>query len=289
MKRFRPIIVSLLSLALMLAIAGCAVGKTDNSGPASSTPASSDTSSDVKVLIVGCDDYPPFTYNDDSGNMVGIDVEIITEACRRIGYQAQCQFIDWNSKATLLANGEIDCIASSFSISGRENDYRWAGPYMKSRQVIAVSPGSDITSLADLEGKVIAVRSTTKSESVLLDNLNEAVPEVESILSFADRAYLIPSLLKGYVDAVASHETSLLQYEKDYSVDLRILDEPLVETGIGFAFGVDDYRGIDKKLTIALNEMRADDTMERILSKYVDNPELYLDLSDIDSLAGTDE
>lgn len=43
-----------------------------------------------------------------------------------------------------MDNGEIDCIWGCFSMDGREQDYQWAGPYMVSRQVIAVNAKSDI-------------------------------------------------------------------------------------------------------------------------------------------------
>ena len=43
----------------------------------------------------------------------------------------------------LVESGAIDCIWGCFSMSGRENDYQWAGPYAISRQVIAVDAGSD--------------------------------------------------------------------------------------------------------------------------------------------------
>ena len=279
MRRSRLLVVAFLSLAMMLAAFGCSTASRDDASAASAVP---ETSDNAKILVVGCDDYPPFTYNDEAGDMTGIDVEIITEACRRIGYQAQCRFINWETKDSLLAEGLIDCIASSFSMSGRQSKYRWVGPYMKSRQVVAVSPGSDIETLADLEGKVVAVRSTTKSENVILDEINEAVPNVGVVYSFADRAYLVPSLLKGYVDAIASHETSILQYEADYGVDLRILDDPLLETGVGFAFDLNDDRGIDQALSAALDDMRGDGTMEQILSRYLDDPAEYLDLAEID-------
>lgn len=53
----------------------------------------------------------------------------------------------------MLENGEIDCIMGCFSMKGRLDDYQWAGPYMISRQVVAVNPNSDIYKLSDLEGK----------------------------------------------------------------------------------------------------------------------------------------
>ena len=41
-------------------------------------------------------------------------------------------------------------------MDGRENDYQWAGPYLVSRQVIAVSEQSSIERMSDLAGKTIA-------------------------------------------------------------------------------------------------------------------------------------
>ena len=83
---------------------------------------------------------------------------------------------------------------------------------------------------------------------------------------------------KGYVDAVASHETSILQYMEDYGIDYRILDEKLMTVGIGVAFANDDDRGICEELDRTLEEMREDGTSERILSKYLGNPEKYLEV-----------
>ena len=37
---------------------------------------------------------------------------------------------------------------------------------------------------------------------------------------------------KGYVDAVGAHEESIIQYMKDYNMELRILDEPLMTVGL---------------------------------------------------------
>lgn len=161
-------------------------------------------------------------------------------------------------------------------MTGREDEYRWAGPYLASRQVVAVDPESDIYTLADLEDKVVAVQSTTKPETILLNRLNENVPQIKELYSFSDRSYLNPALVEGQVDAIAAHESSLLTYEKDYGVTYRILNEPLLEVGLGTAFDINDTRGIDVKLTRAYQEMLVDGTMERLVSKYFDDPSPFL-------------
>ena len=114
----------------------------------------------------------------------------MTEAFNPHWLQAKYQPIDWEKKKELLANGELDCVMGSFSMTGRENEYRWAGPYLASRQVVAVDPESDIYTLADLKDKVVAVQSTTKPEGILLNRTNENVPQIKELYSFSDRSYL---------------------------------------------------------------------------------------------------
>ena len=118
-------------------------------------PNEASKSTELKTLVIGTDPYPPFVSDDADGNASGIDVDILTEALGRIGYKPEFKYIAWQKKNELLATGELDCVAGCFSMTGREADYRWAGPYMKSRQVVAVEPSSSITSFADLEGKAL--------------------------------------------------------------------------------------------------------------------------------------
>lgn len=280
----RSVAISLLvalavACAFVVAIAGCS-GSNDGASTSAleGLDASQVKDNDLKTLNVGSDLYPPFVYTDEYGDIVGLDVEILTEALARIGYKPKYQLIDWEKKKELLASGELDCVMGSFSMTGRENEYRWAGPYLASRQVVAVDPQSDIYTLADLEDKVVAVQSTTKPEDILLNRTNENVPQIKELYSFSDRSNLNPALVEGLVDAIAAHESSFLTYEKDYGVTYRILDEPLLEVSLGTAFDLNDTRGIDVKLTHAYQEMLADGTMERLVSKYFDDPSPFLNV-----------
>lgn len=69
-------------------------------------------------------------------------------------------------------------------MNGRETNYQWAGPYMYSRQVVAVRADSDIQSLSDLAGKRIGVQATTKAESLFLGEISSLLPEVKQVNSF---------------------------------------------------------------------------------------------------------
>ena len=233
---------------------------------------------DRPEIIIGSDNFPPFNYEDADGKPAGIDVDLATEAFDRLGYEAVFTYIDWEEKKQLVESGEIDCIWGSFSIDGREEQYHWTIPYMVSTQVVAVSKDSDIYTLADLEGKRVAVQSTTKPEELFASHADPRIPELAEVFSLQNRELIYPFLSKGYADAVAAHKTAIIQCMKDYDLEYRILDEPLLTVGLGVAFSKYDDRGIEKELSQVFDEMRADGTMEQIFGKYLENPEEYLEV-----------
>ena len=61
-----------LSLVVLITMTGC--GKVTAS-----------TEEKLPQIVVGSDDYKPYNYVDDDGNMAGIDVEVVTNAFHRMG------------------------------------------------------------------------------------------------------------------------------------------------------------------------------------------------------------
>ena len=87
-------------------------------------------------------------------NRQGLNVDIANEALGApLVISRYFTKIVWDDKDKDLENKEIDCLWGCFSMDGRENDYKWAGPYMVSRQVVAVNENSNIKKLSDLSGK----------------------------------------------------------------------------------------------------------------------------------------
>ena len=229
----------------------------------------------LPVLIVGCDDYAPFSYVDVDGNMTGIDVELAREAFARMGYRAEFRTINWEEKKALLHEGEIDCIWSSFTMDGREDEYNWAGPYMESHQVVAVNPDSSINTLSDLEDGVIAVQSTTKPEDLIRSH-DGTLPRLRKVISVQKRNLIFVLLSKGYVDALAAHDTAIEEFMAETGLEFRILEEPLQTVGLGIAFDKEDDRGLHTDLNEVLGQMRADGTTAEIIGKYLPDSQHFL-------------
>lgn len=161
-------------------------------------------------------------------------------------------------------------------MTDREEEYNWAGPYMRSKQVVAVNEDSDIRTLQDLEGKIVAVQSTTKPEDMIRSH-DGTVPQLRKVISVQKRDLIFILLSKGYVDALAAHDTSVDQFMSDTGIKFRILEEPLQSVDLGVAFDKDDDRDLSGQLTKVLAEMQEDGTTEQIIGKYLENAERYLE------------
>ena len=229
-------------------------------------------------IVIGCDEYPPFFNMDEDGDFGGIDVEIATKACERIGYKAVFKEIEWSDKDALLANGDIDCIWGCFTMTGREDRYDWVGPYMKSSHVVAVLASSNIYTLADLAGKNIAVQATSKPDEIFSAHDDERIPDDIRLYCFADYDIIFSSLDNGYVDAIASHDTIMAAYMSGNESKYRILEEPLLEVNLGAAF----WKGKNEALVALLNQsvqvLLNDGTIAQIVQKYGLDPQKVLAL-----------
>ena len=137
----------LIAAALALILAGCAA---QDPQP---------RQEDMPELKIGLSRYEPYAYIGEDGAYTGADVDLAREACRRMGYAPVFVEIDWEQRDAALADGTVDCIWNCYSMTGREDLYLWAGPYLQSRQMVMVLESSEIQTLSDLTGRRVAVMS----------------------------------------------------------------------------------------------------------------------------------
>ena len=256
----RRLIAILCAVVLCTVVAGC-----------SSLPAfqGSGSSSEKPVLKIGYDDYEPYSYYDEDGLLTGVDYELAKEACERMGYTPQFIEISWDKKNELLESGDIDCIWSCYSMTGRLADYQWAGPYMKSYQAAVVRADSGITSIEQLKGKRIAVEATTKSEEAWVHRSDKAVPKAGEVLTFTTMAETVAAVRMGYTDAVSGHVGPMSSLVKNSNGTLALLPEGFYRTRIGVAFS---NNNADKTLVDTLDQtlaaMLEDGTVARVVENY---------------------
>ena len=257
-RNFKRLIKS--TTVLLIAITAVLTGGCTQTGTVSSQNA-------LPVVVIGSDEYEPYNFSDKNGDPAGIDVEIATEAFSRIGYRAEFKNVICNDKDKYLESGKVDCLWGCFSMNGREEDYLWAGPYMNSRQAVAVRTDSDIYKLSDLNGKKIAVQSSSKPEEIL-SKKNNGMPTVSTLYCFVKTEYIFASIRKGYVDAIAGHEYMLREFTDQSGGKYRLLDESILLSKLGVAFDKNNSTEVPDKLRGVLKDMLKDGTIAEIAEKY---------------------
>lgn len=226
------------------------------------------SNNNAEKIIVGIDKFEPYSYLDMDGNYTGIDIEIASKVFHKLGYEPEFKFITWSEKNTYLADGTIDCIWSCYSMNDREDKYQWAGPYMYSRQVIAVSSDSDIQTFDDLAGKNIGVQDTTKAAELFLHILDSDLPEAKQVNCFATTEDMFAALRKGYVDAISGHEALINELITNGKGRYRLLEESPYVSEIGIAFEKGTHVELTQKIDDLIKEMSEDGTIGSIAEKY---------------------
>ena len=228
------------------------------------------------TIIIGCDMYAPYTYKDSTGEFVGVDVDFARAAFGRLGYDVQFREIVWENQQSYLDSGEIDCLWSCFTMTGRGEAYTWAGPYLYSRQVAMVRADSDYTELSQLSGKRAAVQASTTAESVLLRHESANVPVMEQVLCFSTLGEAAAALRKNYVDVVVAHEYAIHNLVENSPDIYREMERSLYVNELGVAFQKGKYEELAAQLQGAIDDLRADGTAREIVEKYGLNAEKSL-------------
>ena len=233
------------------------------------TEEKADTTADnKKTIVIGYDSFDPYTYQDVNGDMAGIDVEIAKQAFGELGYEPVYKLINWEDKDRLLADGTVDCLWACFTMTDREDKYQWAGPYMYSRQMVAVQNDSGIYELSDLAGKRIAVQATGKAEMAFLNAADYGLPEVERVFSLSTTDEMYAILRKGYVDAIAGHEGLLGKIVNDGTDTYRMLEKSTYVSELGVAFEKGTHQELSEDLAEVLETMKTDGRIGQIAEKY---------------------
>lgn len=250
-KRWFP--VALAGLLLLMVLATCA---------------SQDPQDDLPALVIGSTLYAPYFDQDTGSTYRGIDADIATEACRRLGYRPVFRLIDIDQRFRALESGQVDCLWTCLTMDGREDDYLWAGPYLYAQRVVVVRADSTIQTLEDLVGKRLAVQTGSTSENIILNDLNPAIHDLHQLTCFSGIGEVFTALRKGYVDAAAAIEGALHEYTDEYPGQYHYLASSLRSEGLGVAFRKDSDPALAQQLSQVLQEMREDGTIADIITSY---------------------
>ncbi len=249
MKKIFSAVCAVLALAMVFGMTSCSK-KTTNE------------------FVLGLDDsFPPLGFRDEDNKVVGYDIDLAAEVCKRIGKTLRCQSIDWAAKEQELNTGKIDCIWNGFTMTDERRQAMACTPaYLENAQVVVVRGDAGIASLADMAGKVVGIQAGSSAQEAL-DDAADFKASLKSVVEFAENITALNDLQIGNIDGVVMDEVVAAYNIKQSGRDFVILEESLAPEEYGIAFKKSNTELRDKVWN-TLKEMEADGTVASISEKW---------------------
>lgn len=201
-KKLTAIAMSALVAATVLT--GCGSQSAKNDGPL--TPESIKAAGKLVSYTEAANE--PFEYLDESGNIVGYDVDILKYICDSLGVKLVLENKPFQGILTSLEEGKCDMVSAALGVTKERGEkYNLTIPIAEGTTVLIKRKGDDsIKTISDLAGKKIGTQTASYSETdskAFSDKLVSEGKNAVEILTYAAYPDAYAELTNNAVDAVA--------------------------------------------------------------------------------------
>ena len=214
--------------------------------------------------------FPPYEfYDDETGEIVGIDAEVAAAICEKLGCELEIVDMDFDAIIPAVTTGKIDFGMAGMTVTEeRMQSVDFTTSYATGIQVVIVKEDSEITSVDDLfvEGanhKIGVQQGTTGDLYCSWDIEDEGLGSVERFKNGTDA---VLALTSGKVDCVVIDNEPAKNYIAA-NEGLKILDTEYAVEDYAIALAKDSE--LTEKINAALEELIADGTVQAIIDKYI--------------------
>jgi len=161
----------LLSIAVLLAGALSACGSGE---PANELEAVQQAG---KIVVGTSADYPPFEFVDESGEIVGFDIDLANEIGQRMGLEVEIVDMPFDSLIAAVQEGKIDISIAAFNYTEeRDKSVDFTDPYYYAEDgfLVAEDFAGEITKPEDAANYRVGVQTGATADSWVTENLVDA-------------------------------------------------------------------------------------------------------------------
>ncbi|MDR5835950.1 ABC transporter substrate-binding protein [Caballeronia sp. LZ034LL] len=231
---------------------------------------SASNAQDGSTLRYGIDpSHPPFSSRNASGKLVGFDIDLGTEICKRI--HAKCEWVqnDFDGMIPALQAKKFDAILASMSITDkRKQVIDFTSRLYKTPNKLIVRKDANLEPTAEsLKGKSIGVQQGTVPETYAKEHW---APAGARVVSYPHFDQVFADLAAGRLDScftdAAVGEYGFLRTPQ--GADFKFTgDNVYASNGAGIGIRKTDV-DLKEKINKALSDMLADGTYKQIAAKY---------------------
>jgi polar amino acid transport system substrate-binding protein len=223
-------------------------------------------------LLVGTDTpYPPFEIGQPP-NITGYDIEVVNAIAQKLGLDVTYQDTSFDTIFRDLSQGKFDMVVAATTITPeREQKVDFSDPYYAADQALVVTPGSDIKTVEDLDGKTVGAQDGTTGEAYANDET-----DASDVRGFPEGPDAINALKAGQVDAtVIDQPVAQDALDKEGGIEIPTI----IPTGELYGLPTaEDSDALREQINKALQEMKGDGTLKGLYQKYfkIDPPQQVL-------------
>ncbi|MCR4791853.1 MAG: transporter substrate-binding domain-containing protein [Lachnospiraceae bacterium] len=215
------------------------------------------------ILVMATNaEFPPYEYHEGS-RIVGIDAEIAAAIAEKMGCELVIEDIAFDSIIPEVVSAKADMGMAGMTVTeDRMQNVDFSTTYAVARQVVIVAEGSGITSLADLEGRVIGVQQGTTGDIYATDEFGD-----DFIERYSKGMEAVQALVQGKIDAVIIDNEPARVFVSE-NPGLIILDEAYADEEYAIAVRKGNTALLEA-INNALEELKNDGTLDEIVSRYI--------------------
>ena len=213
--------------------------------------------------------FRPFEFTDETGTLVGIDIEILAAVAEDQGFTYTIEALGWDASIAACQAGQKDGMIAGASITEARKESGWifSDGYYNATQSMAVAQGSDITGFDGLDGKSVAVKIGTMSKDYA-DSLAEQYNF--TVVTFESSPDVYQAVIGGQCAACFDDTPIMADYIKVNGVPLQLVDGTANEgADYGFAVFSPDKQELVDKFNAGLANIKANGKYDEIIAKYL--------------------
>ena len=252
----------------LVAVASC--GGDDDDGTTAATDGEIQLIQEGTLTVCTHLPYEPFQYQDESGEVVGFDVDLLQLLADDLGAEQEIINVgEWEqvTSGAVFAAGRCDIGMGAMTITEeRAEALVISDPYFDATQALIVRTDSGVEGLEDLEGELVGVQTGTTGQDYGEAHADEFGYTTQN---FEDLALQLNALKAGQVAAAINDNVPILAFVEE-NPDTEMVTE--FDTGEQYGFPAKKNDPNAERLIARLNELLAqafeDGTYEEIYEKW---------------------
>ena len=224
------------------------------------------------VITVGTNaEFPPFEYIGNDGQPDGFDMAVIKAIGEAEGFEVKITNMEFKSLIASLSTGSLDAVIAGMTVTDeRKQSVDFSDSYYTAKQCIVVPADSDIKSLADLNGKKIAVQEGTTGDLLCTpaednDVITDASTEVKRFKKGTDA---VVTLNNGGVDAVVIDKNPAETFVANNEGKLKLIEDETSTEEYAIAVGKGNSELLEK-INSGLKKIKEDGTFDKLVAEYI--------------------